>query len=74
MGITPLFSNHIIISRLGGVDQVGKGNAVKIVVDHRVQLAPHRQGAALAHAAAFDRVLLQTGHRGQAPLDRKSVV
>ena len=68
MGITPLFSNHIIISRLGGVDQVGKGNAVKIVGDHRVQLAPHRQGAALGHAAALHGVLLQAGHRGQAAL------
>ena len=60
--------NHIIIPRLAGVHQVRQSDAVEIVVDHRIQLAPHRQGAALGHAAALHGVLLQAGHRGQAAL------
>ena len=52
----------------GFLQQIRDGDAVEIVVDHRIQLAPHRQGAALGHAAALHGVLLQAGHRGQAAL------
>ena len=56
--------NHVIVPHLIRVHQVGQGDAVEKVLDHRVQLAPHGQGAAVRHAGTVHMLLLQAGYGG----------
>ena len=51
------------------VGQILKGNAIDILVDDLVQTLPEMDCAALTIAGAFVDGVLQTGHRGKAPLN-----
>ena len=57
-------SDHVIVARALGIDQIGQGDAVEEVVQQRIQLLPHGQRAARLLPIAGQRALLQTGHGG----------
>ena len=65
---TALRSNHIVISAVPAVHQVGNGDAVEKLIDHLIQLLPHGKGAATGNPGTGRGILLQAGHRGQVPL------